>query len=204
MGLLDLNKRGGLFGPPEYYGTPGIGDGLPGARPIGGQIGGAEMFDDVNTPYGGDQPEKRGGVFGSGYNGEDIMSMLLRAAAIAQGDLDAGAKFGANIGAKARAEAEAAQKRQAALQDYEAERQIDQRYEAPPAPPAIVRNLEAFQNFTPQQRRAFEQYQALVNPRYMTGADKLPYQTNAAPLDLNEWEPVEPQGGGASNGTGGF
>jgi hypothetical protein len=109
MGLLDLNKRGGLFAPPETYTTPGIGDGLPGARPMGGQIGGAEMFNDVNTPYGGDQPEKRGGFLGSGYGGDDIMSMLLRAAAIAQGDLGAGAQFGANIGKRARAEAEAAQ-----------------------------------------------------------------------------------------------
>lgn len=100
----------------------------------------------------------------------------------------------------------AMQERQNALQDYEAKRQIDQRYEGPPEPPAMVRNLEAFQNFTPQQRQAFEQYQALVNPRYMTGADKLPYQTNAAPPDFtdDDWNAGQPMGGGASNGTGGF
>lgn len=72
------------------------------------QIGGPSLFGSVDTPFGG-QPAKRGGFLGSGYDGEDIMSMMLRAAAIAQGDLGAGAKFGANIGAKARAEAEAAQ-----------------------------------------------------------------------------------------------
>ena len=96
-----------------------------------------------------------------------------------------------------------ARKRQAELQDYEAKQQIEQRYRNPPAPPAIVQNLDAFQHFTPEQRRAFEEYQALVNPRYQTGADKLPYQMNAPAFDPNEWEPVEP-GGGASNGIGGF
>lgn len=173
----------------------------------GYKIGGPSLFDAVDTPFGG-QPaqQKRGGFLGSGYDGEDIMSILLRAAAIAQGDLGAGAHFGQNIGARARAEAEAAAQRQAALQDYEAKRQIDQRYEEPPDPPAILRNLEAFQNFTPEQRRGFEEYQALVNPRYMTGADKLPYQTNAAPpvITDDDWNSGQPLGGGASNGTGGF
>ena len=150
------------------------------------------------------QQEKRGGVFGSDYSGEDLITMLLRAAAIAQGDYGGAAQLGSNIGAKARAEAEAAYKRQAELADYEAKRQIDQRYEGPPDPPAIVKNLRAFQQFTPEERAAFEQYQALVNPRYQTGADKVPYQMNAAPLDPNEWEDYVPAGGGASNGTGGF
>lgn len=95
------------------------------------QIGGPSLFNAVDTPFGGQgaQPEKRGGFLGSGYNGEDIMSMLLRAAAIAQGDLGAGAHFGQNIGAKARAEAEAAAQerqrqieRQEGLQDWQFKR----------------------------------------------------------------------------------
>lgn len=195
MGLLDFNRPGGLFDP--------IAQGFGGVAPDM-----TKMLADVGPTNLPTFPEpgrqSRGGVFGSGHSGEDVMSMLIRAAALAQGDYGGAAQIGQNIGARARAEAEAAQERQAALQDYESKRQIDQRYEGPPDPPAIVRNLEAFQNFTPEQRRAFEEYQALVNPRYMTGADKLPYQTNAAPFDLNEWEPVEPQGGGVSNGTGGF
>lgn len=202
MGLLDQYRiGGGLFG---GHSTPGIGDGIPGNRRMGGFDMG-DMQGEIDRYASMPAPEqKRSGVFGSGYSGEDIMSMLLRAAAIAQGDLGAGAQFGANIGAKARAEAEEAARRRASLEDYEAKQQIDQRYAPPAKPPAIVQNLEAFQQFTPEQMQAFERYQALVNPRYMTGADKLPYQTNTAPLDPGEWEPYDPQGGGGGNATGGF
>lgn len=100
MGLLDmLNKGGGLFDPIAQSSERGFDL--------------QKMMANTEPPappqFAPPQEQGRGGVFGSGYSGEDIMSMLLRAAAIAQGDLGAGAQFGANIGAKARAEAEAAQ-----------------------------------------------------------------------------------------------
>ncbi len=85
MGLFDMNNAGGLFGAGDTQGE-------------------IDRYAAMPAPE-----QKRGGVFGSGLGGEDIVSMLLRAAAIAQGDYGAGAQFGANIGAKARAEAEAAQ-----------------------------------------------------------------------------------------------
>lgn len=175
------------------------------------QIGGPSLFNAVDTPFGGQgAQEKRGGVFGSGYDGEDIMSMLLRAAAIAQGDLGAGAHFGQNIGARARAEAQAAAEerqrqieRQEGLQDYEAKQRIGQRYQEPPA---IVRNTDAYRQMDPEQRKAFAEMQALMRPQFMTGKDGLPYQTNAAPPDFtdDDWNDGQPMGGGASNGTGGF
>lgn len=100
MGLLEmLNKGGGLFDPIAQ----------PPARGFDLQ----KMMADTpptNMPtFAPPEGQSKGGVFGSGFSGEDILSILLRAGAIAQGDNAAGAQFGANIGAKARAEAEAAQ-----------------------------------------------------------------------------------------------
>jgi hypothetical protein len=118
MGLLDmLNQGGGLFDPQDrgFDLQKMMANTEPPAAP------------QFAPPQ--ERGQGRGGVFGSGYNGEDIMSMLLRAAAIAQGDLGAGAQFGANIGAKARAEAEAAAaerqrqlERQEGLQDWQFKR----------------------------------------------------------------------------------
>lgn len=129
MGLFDINRPGGLFGGiykerPGYQ-TPGIGDGLRDGID-------AETQDAINTyaamPKG---KQGKGGFLGTGYDGEDIMSMLLRAAAIAQGDYASGAAFGENIGARARKAAEEAAKRQAELQDYEAKKVIDARFAGP-------------------------------------------------------------------------
>lgn len=92
MGLLnkDMTGMGGLFG------LPSLDPDTQGA------------IDSYASMPRGPVEQKRGGFLGSGYDGEDIMAMLLRAASIAQGDYGAGAQFGANIGARARAEAEAA------------------------------------------------------------------------------------------------
>lgn len=94
-------------------------------------------------------------------------------------------------------------KRQADWQDWKA-RQDYERANTPPDQPAIVKNLHAFQNFTPEERKAFGEYQALVNPRYMTGKDGLPYQSNAPQFDPTEWEPFDPAGGPTQPASGGF
>ena len=94
--------------------------------------------------------------------------------------------------------------RQAALQDYEAKKGIDQRYAGPPKPPAMIRNLEEWEKLPPERKRALAEMQATLYPQFATGADKRPYQTNALPFDPNEWEPYDPEGDGASNGPGGF
>lgn len=174
MGLFDQYKTGGLFSP------------------------------DAQAPvdsYAPTQPQKRGGFLGSGYDGEDIMSMLLRAAAIAQGDLGAGAQFGSNIGARARAAAAEAAKRQNDFADWQQRQDYIQSHQGPPP---MVRDLEAYRHLDPEQLKAYREQQALLHPQFVTGKDGLPYQTNAAPLDPNEWEPYSPTGGGAGNGTGGF
>ena len=218
MGLLDmLNKGGGLFDPIGQ--TRGLGgydlqkmmaDQEPGAPP------------QFAPPQ--ERGQGRGGVFGSGYNGEDIMSMLLRAAAIAQGDLGAGAQFGANIGAKARAEAEAAA----------AERQWRERkqWEWDNSPkdsdiPPMVRDVEAWQRLTPEQKTAATEMYSVRNPQAQS--DKfvindgqlvrvpgpVPQQADAPVVEdgyaytpgpggkANQanWKPV---GGGTGNGAGGF
>ena len=185
------------------------------------KIGGPSLFDSVDTPFGGRPAEqKRGGVFGSGYNGEDIMSMLLRAAAIAQGDLGAGAQFGANIGAKARAEAEAAAKRQAEWEDWLRREDYTREHQAPDVPP-MVRDTEAYRAMDPDQRRAWTEMQSVLNPpagdKYVISDGQLVRVPGAAPPQAGgntkvvggktyrnvngEWYE---EGDGASNGPGGF
>lgn len=170
------------------------------------QIGGPSLFNAVDTPFGGQgaQPEKRGGFLGSGYDGEDIMSMLLRAAAIAQGDLGAGAHFGQNIGARARAAAERAAE-EAAWRERKTWEWDNEPREGP-KPPPMIRNLDEWEKLPPERKRALAEMQATLYPQFATGADKLPYQTNAAPPDFtdDDWNDGQPMGGGASNGTGGF
>lgn len=104
MGLLDPRRN---FAPSLFNGMDLVqGDTPPQVDPMA--IRGGPMPTMANAA-----PEHhgKGGFLGTGYDGEDILSMLLRAASIAQGDYAGGAEFGANIGARARQRAQ-----QAALQ----------------------------------------------------------------------------------------
>jgi hypothetical protein len=205
MGLLKMFPKGeGLFDPIGR--TPGMLGQAPDLAKMMADVPPADL-----PAFSGQDGQRRGGLFGSGYGGEDIMAMLLRAASIAQGDYGAGAQFGSMIGARAREAAEAAAKRQQELEDYQAKLEIQQQFEEPPAPPAIVRNTEAFIRMPPEQRAAFAEMYRLMNPPgVMTGADGLPYDKAPmqapAPIDLtdDDWNSGVPVGGGASNGTGGF
>ena len=88
------------------------------------------------------QPQGKGGLFGSGYNGEDIMNMLLRAASIAQGDYGSGAAFGENIGRRAREAAAEAAKRQQERDDYVWKKETDQRFASPKEPTELQQKIE--------------------------------------------------------------
>lgn len=84
----------------------------------------------------------------------------------------------------------------------------------PAEQPAFVKNLEAWQQMDPQKRQEVAQMQSVLNPRFMTGADGLPYQQGPAQVpqpapwqqNPDDWEmvPGPQQGGGAGNGAGGF
>lgn len=78
----------------------------------------------------------------------------------------------------------------------------------PQQPPAFVRNLEAWNQMTPQQRQQVAQMQSVLNPQFMTGMDGQSYQRPPASIseyDPNIWEPYDPSEGGAGgNASGGF
>jgi hypothetical protein len=159
MGLLEmLNQGGGLFDPQDrgFDLQKMMANTEPPAAP------------QFAPPQ--ERGQGRGGLFGSGYGGEDIMSMLLRAAAIAQGDLGAGAQFGANIGAKARAEAEAATKRQNEWQDWR-QRQDYTRENQAPAMSDYAQSLidQGLQPGTPEFQQGMAQYnQSRADPSVAT------------------------------------
>lgn len=156
MGLLDmLNKGGGLFDPIAQSSDRGF--------DLQKMMANTEPPAPPQFAPPQERGQGRGGVFGSGYNGEDIMSMLLRAAAIAQGDYGAGAQFGQNIGAKARAEAEAAQKRQNDFADWQQRADYTRQHEAPDVAP-MVRDTEAYIQMPEEKRRAWAEMQAILHP----------------------------------------
>jgi len=186
MGLFDMNRPRGLFGA-----DPGTQDAINSyaAMPRGKQ--------------------GKGGLFGSGYDGEDILNMLLRAAAIAQGEYGAGAEFGANIGARARAAAAEAAKRQQERDDYVWKKETDQRFEKPDTPEMIAK-LNAWNAMTPEQKRQFAQMQDVVSPSYtMIGGSqyRIPREVggeDAAPDILPPNVVSGIMGGGSGDATGGF
>lgn len=204
MGLFDINGPGGLFGGiykerPGYQ-TPGIGDGIN-----------PDTQDAINTyaamPKG---KQGKGGVFGSGYDGEDIMSMLLRAAAIAQGDYASGAAFGENIGARARKAAEEAAKRQQERDDYVWKKETDQRFAGPKELPTSIQEAQWLNDpaRTPEELRAYYQAKGptLVVSNGNTQAynrDGTPYGSVAPTAPVGKLTPLS-EGGGVSDGTSGF
>ena len=78
----------------------------------------------------------------------------------------------------------------------------------PEKPPAIGQTLDYYmQNIkgNPEREAAFKEVQSILNPKWITGADQLPYQVNgggdipSAPVGE-----LTPLGGGTGNGAGGF
>lgn len=196
------------------------------ARPgvITGYGGGSLNIDDSRaTPLDGSAPDrsapkKRGGLFGSGMDGQEWIDVLTRAAALAQGDYGGAAEIGNGM-AKRRAtlaERQAAMMQQERLYQALAAKgftpediqiamtnpeamgtNFNKRLapEDAPTPPAFVKNLEAWNQMDDAQKNQVAQMQSVLNPQFMTGADGQSYQRPAAGFDPNEWEPYEPQGG---------
>jgi hypothetical protein len=141
-----------------------------------GRGGGSPQFKDAfadmtqaNLDSGIATPRGKGGLFGTGFgagmSGEDWVNALARAGAIAQGDYGAAAQ----MGQKKRSMADE-------LAEYEAKQQIEARYRKPDVPP-MVRDAEAWQAMTPEQRTALAAVERLRNPPpFFTGEDGQSYQ----------------------------
>lgn len=189
---------------PEPFHTPGIGDGIQESK-----RGFSEAFSDIragNQDAGIAGPEKRGGLFGSGINGEEFVTMLTRAAALAQGDYSGAAQIGQLLGRDKRDAAQRAAERE----DYRWKKQTDQEFAQPDLPP-IVRDAHAWAAMTPEERAAYTAYQEVANPIVQRGADGLPRAFPRGPqlpsgLDPNEWEivPDPQQGGPTPQASGNF
>lgn len=151
-------------------------------------------------------PAKRGGLFGSGMNGEDFINVLTRAAALAQGDYGGAAQIGQLIGGDRRTAADEERK----LRMYRSQKEIDQEFAQPDLPP-IVRDAHAWAAMTPEEKAAYTAYQDVANPVIREGKDGLPYAHSRGPqlpsgLDPNEWEivPDPQQGGPTPQASGNF
>lgn len=190
MGLFDMNRPRGLFGA-----DPGTQDAINSyaAMPRGKQ--------------------GKGGLFGSGYDGEDILNMLLRAAAIAQGEYGAGAEFGANIGARARASAEAAQA-EALHQQRRMEGREDKQWEwqnKPQDPKDAYRwrsNRGDLMEIGPdgQPRKVFSDPNERMQwvPDGMGGGNWVGTPDAAPAAPVGELTPIPDEGDGSGNAIGGF
>jgi hypothetical protein len=196
MGLLDmLNKGGGLFDPIAQSSERGF--------DLQKMMANTEPMNAPQFAPPEERQQSRGGVFGSGYNGEDIMSMLLRAAAIAQGDLGAGAQFGANIGAKARAEAEAA----SAERQWRERKQWewDNSPKDAPSPYRWKNNEGDLMETGPDGAPRLVYDDPTRKPEYRVGPDGKFYAIDIATppaAPIGKLTPIE--GGGTGNGAGGF
>lgn len=89
--------------------------------------------------------------------------------------------------------------------DAAVRQQIGRKYETPQAPP-FVRNLEAWKQMTPEQQAEVAKMQSVLNPRWMMGADDVPYQMGPGggmppTITEDDWNAA---GGGVGNGAGGF
>lgn len=92
--------------------------------------------------------------------GQLIMGILADALSGAQGKPG---QFAQQMGKRQDREQEIAQwglKRQGDLQDYEAKQQIDQRYAKPDVPP-MMRDAQAWQTMTPEQRSAYQEMKSV-------------------------------------------
>ena len=141
MSLLDTIRMGQGFNPP--YGMPGQSGGLAQLvtapnQPDPLQLEGLRKSAQMNLQTDAPKPQGGGGFLGSGYNGEDIMAMLVRAAALAQGDYGGALHAGQFIGKDKRDAA----MRQTELADYEAKKQIDARYQDGPEPTTMYRQYK--------------------------------------------------------------
>jgi hypothetical protein len=155
-------------------------------------------FDSVNQPY--QAKPSRGGLLGTGMGGEDWMNVLIRAAALSQGDYGGAAQVGSLIGLDKRRAAERDQERE----DYRWKKETDLEYSQPDIPP-ILRDARTWQAMDPDERAAMAAIERLRNPPpYVQGADDQFYQKP----DPNAPQPgaVVPAPwlqGGAAPGAGG-
>lgn len=82
----------------------------------------------------------------------------------------------------------------------------------PQQPPAFVRNLEAWNQMTPEQQAQVARMQSVLNPQFTTGMDGQSYQRPPASTgnyDSDEWEDIPEEearrlGGAGGNASGGF
>lgn len=179
-------------------------------RGSGGATGGGMIRGDtaVQKEY---QPNLREG--GNRIDGRDALSLILASVSDAMArnrGYEANASdnvWAPRMNAMQMArEAQAAQQaRMQGREDYSWQLGEKAKYETPDIP-AAQKNYQWWDSLPPAEKAKYAQYQSVVNPKWITGADGRPQQMTGGGLpqgyDPNEWEIVEGDGGG--NATGGF
>lgn len=142
-----------------------------------GLAGVLAVIGDAFAQRGGGQPMAMRNLMGSR---NDAMQMAREAHAAQQARMEGREDFSWQLGEKAK-------------------------YETPDIP-AAQKNYQWWDSLPPAEKAKYAQYQSVVNPKWITGADGRPQQMTGGGLpqgyDPNEWEIVEGDGGG--NATGGF
>lgn len=69
--------------------------------------------------------------------------------------------------------------------------------------PPMVRDVEAWQRMTPEQKRAANEMYSARSPWRVMGRDGMPYQMNGSD-GMPDFIPDDEMGGGTGNGAGGF
>lgn len=170
----------------------------------------------ANQDAGMGGPDKRGGLFGSGIgkdmNGEDFVTMLSRAAALAQGDYGGAAQIGQTMGRDKRDAAQRAAERE----DYRWKKQTDQEFQGPPNNDTVNDYNFILQNEGPEAAKQYLQgrYDPVVNVPLGNGSMYIGPRSGmdaalrgGAPQGvpdrpIGKLTPIT--GGDAGNGVGGF
>lgn len=142
------------------------------------------------------KPSSRGGLFGSGMDGNEFVDVLTRAAALAQGDYGSAAQISSLIAKPKRDQ----QKRDEDFEDWK--RQYDYQVEnAKPVNNDTVADYEYIrQNLGEEAARTFLQNKA-DPPQYRQGPDGQFYRiatTAPPPITEDDWNSAQPIGGPAA------
>lgn len=193
--------------------------------------GGWNQFDPSNpdyTPPGGtyaqqpqQAPQRESWMDGGKATGRDFLALALSSIGDTLAQRSGGQAWAMPMLMKGRADARderrageaAAAKRQLDNQDWQAHYDYEVAHpKTESQPPAFVKNVEAWNQMTPEQKRQVAQMQSVLNPGFAAGVDGQRYQNppaqvpGPAPWHTNpdDWEMIPGPGGGAGNGVGGF
>jgi hypothetical protein len=193
LGFNRLGMFGSKFGHPPAYGTPPIAP-TP-----------AEMQGDPALEAGAVPTPRKKGILGTGVGLADLIGIAGDAVAINRGMAPMYAQAWQAQQEQKRKLEFAAQQREQAMQDWQA--QYDYKIAHPAIDPPKPGSFAWYQTASPEERAVYDQYNPVtaatwqgpvIIPRRAPPGGALPTFTQ------DDWDKAAQTGGGVSNGTGGF